>query len=303
MMSNATGTAQVWTVGSLLKWTEQFFTEKGIESPRLDAQILLAHALGCERIHIYTRFDEPVDAEQRGQFRDLVRRRVEGCPVAYLVGRKEFYKLSFEVNPAVLIPRPATEALVIAALEFLKPLAAPQVLDVGTGSGCIAISVAKHHAAATIVAVDMSDEALTVARRNAETHGVADRVTFRKSDLFAGLSHDAPFDLILSNPPYIPTATLATLAVDVRDHEPRAALDGGADGFTVFDRLIAGATIHLRSGGALLVEIGFDQEAAALQRVAVVPGLTSRPTIRDGDGRPRVINARRAAVIEPRVAG
>src|SRR5437870_12126289 len=150
----AAGVAKVWTVGGLLHWTEQFFCQKGVESPRLDAQILLAHALGCERIHIYTRFEEPVADARRGQFRDLVRRRVEGCPVAYLVGRKEFYKLTFEVTPAVLIPRPATESLVLAALERVKPLAAPRVLDIGTGSGCIAVSVARQHAGAEVVAVD-----------------------------------------------------------------------------------------------------------------------------------------------------
>src|SRR3954470_19532638 len=136
-MTQPAGAKQVWTVGGLLQWTEQFFAQKGVESPRLDAQILLAHALGCERIHIYTRFEEPVEDDRRGQFRDLVRRRVEGCPVAYLVGRKEFYKLSFEVTPAVLIPRPATESRVMPALGREKPLAAPRVLDVGTGSGCI----------------------------------------------------------------------------------------------------------------------------------------------------------------------
>jgi release factor glutamine methyltransferase len=144
-------TTQVWTIGALLNWTEKFFAQKGVESPRLDAQVLLAHSLGCKRIDLYARSSEEAPETERTRFRDLVRRRVEGCPVAYLVGVKEFYLLPFEVTPAVLIPRPATEALVLAALERLKPLAAPRVLDVGTGSGCIGVSIAKQHAAATII--------------------------------------------------------------------------------------------------------------------------------------------------------
>ncbi len=287
--------AKVWTVGGLLQWTEQFFGQKGVESPRLDAQILLAHILGCDRIHIYTRFSEEVGEDRRSRFRELVRRRVEGCPVAYLVGRKEFYKLSFEVSPAVLIPRPATESLVVRALEVLKPMAAPRVLDVGTGSGCIAVSIAKQHPGATIMAVDVSGEALAIARRNAERHGVASRIQFVAGDLYANLTGTGPFDLVLSNPPYIPSATIPELASGVRDHEPRLALDGGPDGLAVFARLISGAPGRLASGGWLLVEIGFDQEADAVRQLAAVTGLVPGPTIRDADGHPRVVTARRAA--------
>jgi release factor glutamine methyltransferase len=292
-MPQSAGAAKVWTVGGLLQWTEQFFGQKGVESPRLDAQILLAHVLGCDRIHIYTRFTEEVGEDRRGQFRELVRRRVEGCPVAFLVGRKEFYKLSFEVNPAVLIPRPATESLVVRALELLKPLPAPRVLDVGTGSGCIAVSVAKQHLGATIVAVDVSGEALHVARRNAERHGVAGRIQLLNSDLYAALDGAAPFALIVSNPPYIPAASIPNLAQGVRDHEPRLAVDGGPDGFAVFDRLIAGAADRLAAGGWLLVEIGFDQEAEAQRRLTGIPNLVPGPTVRDADGHPRVVTARR----------
>src|SRR5438093_12816002 len=217
---NPPAAAQVWTIGALLKWTEQFFTQKSVESPRLDAQVLLAHALGCTRIDLYARSTEEPPETQRSKFRDLVRRRGEGCPVAYLSGTKAFHLLPFKVTPAVLIPRPATEALVLAALERLKPLAAPRVLDIGTGSGCIAVSVAKQKAGATVIAIDQSREALAVARRNAERHAVANRVTFIESDLFAGLPMQTPFDLILSNPPYVRTADLAGLAPDVRDHAP-----------------------------------------------------------------------------------
>jgi release factor glutamine methyltransferase len=295
-MTQSAGVAKVWTVGGLLQWTEQYFAQKAIESPRLDAQILLAHALGCDRIHLYTRFAEEVSEDRRSQFRELVRRRVEGTPVAYLVGRKEFYKLSFEVNPAVLIPRPATESLVVRALELINPLSGPRVLDVGTGSGCIAISIVKQHPGATSVAVDVSGEALSVARRNAERHGVAGRIKFFTGDMYVGLTEDATFDLIVSNPPYIPSAMIPKLMPGVRDHEPKLALDGGPDGLAIFDRLIAGAANRLTPGGWILVEIGFDQEPEALRRLAVVPGLISGPTFRDADGHPRVVVARRSGV-------
>jgi len=192
----------------------------------------------------------------------------------------------------VLIPRPATESLVVRALELLKPLSAPRVLDVGTGSGCIAVSIAHQHLGATVVAVDVSTEALAVARRNAERHGVAGRVRFVSGELYSGLS--GPFDLIVSNPPYIPAVSIPALAPDVRDHEPRLAIDGGSDGFAVFDRLIAGAAERLTAGGWLLVEVGFDQEAEAQRRLAGVSGLVAGPTVRDADGHPRVVTARRA---------
>jgi release factor glutamine methyltransferase len=228
----------------------------------------------------------------------LVRRRVDGCPVAYLVGRKEFYRLSFEVSPAVLIPRPATESLVVRALELLEPLSAARVLDVGTGSGCIAISIAKLNVGATIVAVDVSDEALAVARRNAERHGVAGRIQFLNSDLYAGIEDKTPFDLIVSNPPYISSGSIPSLAPDVRDHGPRSAIDGGPDGLAVFDRLIHGAAERVKPRGWLLVEIGFDQESEALRRLSAIPGLIPGPTVRDADGQPRVIVARRSSPTE-----
>jgi release factor glutamine methyltransferase len=283
---------RTWTIGGLLQWTEQFLGQKGVESPRLDAQILLAHALGCERIHLYTRFDEPADDETRTNFRELVRRRVEGCPVAYLVGCKEFYKLSFEVTPAVLIPRPATESLVLAALERARPLAAPRVLDLGTGSGCIAVSIARQHKGATVVAVDTSADALAVARRNADKQGVAGQIDFREGDLFGPVAGDT-FDLIVSNPPYVRTSDIDKLAAEVRDHEPRSALDGGHSGLQVVERLMAAAPAYLNRGGWLFVEIGAGQDDAARRRLATVPGLSIEPTIRDHDGHLRVVVARK----------
>jgi release factor glutamine methyltransferase len=286
--------AQVWTIGALLNWTERFFAQKGVESPRLDAQVLLAHSLGCKRIDLYARSTEEAPETERTRFRDLVRRRVEGSPVAYLVGTKEFYLLPFEVTPAVLIPRPATEALVLAALERMKPLSAPRVLDIGTGSGCIAISLAKQNSTASVIASDASPDALAVARHNVERHAVANRVRLIESDLFAGLNSESPFDLILSNPPYVRTDDLSGLAPDVREHEPRQALDGGADGFAVIDRLLKDAPVHISPGGWLLVEIGSDQGDAMLSRLRATPSLTDSQILPDHDGYARVAVARRS---------
>jgi release factor glutamine methyltransferase len=291
-MTRPAGVDKVWTVGELLRWTEQYLAGKGVESPRLDAEVLLAHALGCKRIELYTRSEEEASEAVRAKFRDQVKRRVEGCPVAYLVGTKEFYLLPFAVTPAVLVPRPATETLVMAALERIKPSAAPRVLDVGTGSGCVAVSVAQRHKAARVIAVDVSPDALDVARGNAAKHGVADRVEFRLGDVFEAAG-DGPFELIVSNPPYIPSGDIAGLAPEVRGHEPRVALDGGPDGLTVIDRLIAGAAGRLAPGGWLLFEIGASQEGEVIRRVRGTAGLHFEKVEHDGDGIPRVVIARR----------
>jgi release factor glutamine methyltransferase len=277
----------------LLNWTAQHFAKKGLPSPRLDAEVLLAHVLHCRRIELYTRSEEPATDDMRSQFRSLVERRLAGWPVAYLVGRKEFFLLNFEVTPAVLIPRPATETLVVAAIERLKMLETPRVLDLGTGSGCIAISLAVRLPSARIIATDSSIEALAVAQRNAACHHVENRVEFRHGDL------DSPvlggfFSAVVSNPPYVPSADIATLAVEVRDHEPRSALDGGGDGLDFIRRIVAGAPTHLDAGGWLVCEFGAGQESALESLIGESPALQLDRIVVDGDGIPRVAVARRA---------
>src|SRR6266542_343189 len=203
--SQNAGAEQAWTVGGLLEWTERFLTQKRLEFPRLDAEVLLAHALGCKRIDLYGALHgEPATEEVRQRYRDLIRRRIEGCPVAYLVGRKEFYSMEFEVSPAVLIPRPDSEVTVGECLRLAKLLPAPRVLDVGTGSGNLAVAIARHHKGARVTAVDISPDALAVAQRNAAKHGVADRVRFLRGDLFEAVPGGERFDFVISNPPYIP---------------------------------------------------------------------------------------------------
>ena len=176
---------QPWTVKRLLDWTKPYLAQKGAEFPQLDAEVLLAYALGWKRIELYTRYEEEPSEETRAKFKELVQQRVKGCPVAYLVGRKEFFSLELEVNRDVLIPRPDTETVVSECLRLMKEMTSPQVLDIGTGSGCLAVAVAKYHKTAQVTAIDVSAAALAVASRNAGKHGVAERIRFLDGDLFA----------------------------------------------------------------------------------------------------------------------
>jgi release factor glutamine methyltransferase len=285
-------TEQPWTVGRLLDWTANFLKQKGSESPRLDTEVLLAHAIGCRRIDLYTRYEEIAADEGRQRFRDLIRQRIEGCPVAYLVGRKEFFSLEFAVNRSVLIPRPDTECLVNECLRLAKEMAEPHVLDIGTGSGNIAVAVAHQVKKARVTAVDLSAEALAVAAGNAAKYKLTERIRFLQGDLFAPIPAGERFDFVLSNPPYIAAEDISKLPVGVREHEPHLALDGGPGGYAVFDRLIDQARNYLKPGGYLILEIGSPQEGPARQRLAAYPEYELGKTILDGSGHPRVLRAR-----------
>jgi release factor glutamine methyltransferase len=283
---------RAWTLGRLLEWTARYLVEKGAEFPRLDTEVLLAHILDCRRIDIYTRWEEEASGDVRTRFRDLVRRRVEGCPVAYLVGRKEFFSLAFEVSPAVLIPRPESEFVVLECLRLAASMSEPRILDIGTGSGNLAVAIAHQHRGARITAVDLSPKSLEIAARNAAHHGTADRIHLLAGDLFAPFSTEERFDFILSNPPYIPTDEIKNLACGVRDYEPHLALDGGPDGFAVFDRLVCGAPGRLCPGGYLIVEIGAPQHELARKRIESAGVYELADTIFDGSRHPRVLQAR-----------
>ncbi len=288
-----TATEKVWTLGELLDWTAKHLAGKNIDSARLDAEVLLAHAVGCKRIDLYgIRFSEVATPEARQQYRELIRRRLEGCPVAYLVGRKEFYGLELKVSPAVLIPRPDSEHIVIECLKLAKPMDKPRILDIGTGSGNLAIALAKHLPAAEVSAIDKSANALAIARENAAKHGV-ERISFLQGDLFSPLGPDEQFDFIISNPPYIADEAIPTLEVGVRHYEPHDALKGGPGGFVVFDRLIAEAVSRLSSGGYLIVEIGSPQETPARAKLSAIPEFALAATIFDFSGHPRVLRRRR----------
>ncbi|MFO0960963.1 MAG: peptide chain release factor N(5)-glutamine methyltransferase [Isosphaeraceae bacterium] len=284
---------ETWTVGKLLTWTTDFLRKKGSESPRLDAEVLLSHVLQCERVRLYTAYDEAVGERDRSAYRELVKRRSEGAPVAYLVGRKEFFSLPLKVTPAVLIPRPDTETVVVEFLARFPATAEVRAVDVGTGSGCIAIACTNRHGKAHFLAIDRSPEALAVARENADRHKLSDRIDFREGDLLDPAADEGPFDAILSNPPYIPTDDIDGLEPGVRDHEPRLALDGGDDGLRIADRLIAQAVPLLKTGGHLILEIGTAQEGPVRDLIAGHPELELAPTIRDAANHPRVIRATR----------
>jgi len=288
--------SEPWTIGRLLTWTQEYLASHGAESPRLDAEVLLAEALGCQRIDLYTRFDDVPDEGPRGRFRELVRRRAEHVPVAYLVGRREFYSLAFRVTPDVLIPRPETELLVVAALDLARQCGngrAAAICDVGTGSGAIAVAVAKHLPAARVTAVDCSRAALAVARENAERHGVAGRIEFVESDLLDGLPADASFDLVLSNPPYVGESEWSALMPEVRDHEPRTALIAGSRGTEVIERLLPQAAARLRSGGHLVMEISPMIHEAVCRLIEAVGAFGPVETVKDLARLPRVVRCAR----------
>ena len=288
-----------WTIGRLLKWTTDFLKQRGAESPRLDAEVLLAAAKGCERIALYTSFEDEADEALRTRFRALVKRRAEGTPVAYLVGKKEFFSLTFEVTPDVLIPRPETELLVMELLDRAKEFGGGEPLriaDLGTGSGIIAICAAKHLSQARITAVDLSATALEVAKRNAAKHGVSERVEFRAGNLLAGVPDERTFHIIASNPPYVSEGELARLSPEVREHEPRAALVAGQVGTEVIERIIPQAAQRLVPGGWLMLEISPMIEPQVRQLVAAHGGFESPATIKDLAGLARVVTARRRAM-------
>jgi release factor glutamine methyltransferase len=250
--------SEVWTVLKLLRWTEAYFAGRGIDSPRLDAELLLVETLGLDRVGLYLNFERPVQAGELATFRALVKRRAGREPLAYIVGRTEFWSLPFRVTPAVLIPRPETELLVEEALGRLGD--GNRLLDVGTGSGALAVALAHERPALAVTAIDVSPLGLALAAENARDNGVAERIRFLQQDLRR--LPDGPFDLVVANPPYIPTGELPTLMPEVRDHEPQLALDGGRDGLDAYRVLAAQADTVLAPGGWLLVEVGSGQAPA-----------------------------------------
>jgi release factor glutamine methyltransferase len=312
--------AAAWTLGKLIEWTRGFFEKKGIPQPRLEAEILLAHVLGLGRIDLYLKYDQPVGEAERAAYRDLVRRRAGGEPTRYLVGGCEFMSLAMKVTPACLIPRPETELLVeevlrLAGVRRQMPaaMAAPaagaaapagpaappaplSAIDLCTGCGCVAVSLAAYLPHGRVTAADLSPEALAVARTNAEAHGVAARMTFLEGDLYEPLdaADVQPADFLAANPPYVAEAEWESLAPEIRLHEPRAALVAGPAGTEIIGRILKGAPAYLKPGGALLVEIGDKQGAAVAQQAAGVRGLADVRILKDYAGLDRILLARKA---------
>jgi release factor glutamine methyltransferase len=287
---------QDWTIRMVLDWTMEHLKQHGSESPRLDAEILLAHARGCQRIQLYTNYDTPLEPDERAAMRELVKRRAMLEPVAYLVGFREFFGLEFEVGAGVFIPRPDTETLVVTLLEAAKEMESPQtlrVLDVCTGSGCIPVSIAANCPRANVTAIELDENVAEVARNNAEKNDVADRVEILQGDLFTPLSADAQFEFIASNPPYVTDEEMDELQPDVRFHEPHLALRGGKDGLDIVRRLLVEAPSRLASGGAMLMEIAGEQAETVRQLYAETGEFEPAEIAKDLGGRSRVVWAKK----------
>lgn len=281
-----------WTTAAVLDWTTKRFAEAGIDAARLEAQVLLAHALGCTRVQLYTGFDRPLDEDELARARGLIKRRLAGEPVAYLVGTQEFWSLSFAVDERVLVPRHDTETVIQVVLDQVGERQAPwRVLDVCTDSGVLAVTLARELAAARVVATELSPAAAEVARANAARLGVADRVEVREGDLLASVAGEV-FDVVVANPPYIATAVIATLDREVQ-REPRQALDGGVDGLDLLRRLVVAAPDHVAPGGLLVLEHGHDQGEAVRALCDATGGFAPAATVRDLGKQPRVTWARR----------
>jgi release factor glutamine methyltransferase len=270
----------------VLRGTERYLADRGVENARLNAEHLLAHALGLKRMELYLQFDRPLTESERAPLRDLVKRRGAREPLQHVLGTAEFHGRTFACDKRALVPRPETEQLVELALEMAKDKPAVTILDIGTGSGVIALTIALELPSATLHATDLSPDALALAAENAARHALTDRIVFHQADLLP--PDDARFDLIIANLPYIPAEEIASLSPEVR-HDPASALDGGADGLDLIRRLIETAPDRLAPGGALLLEIGLGQADA-------VNTLLSARKFRDISVRPDYQNIPRFAV-------
>ncbi len=279
-MSAAVADTKVWTIESMVRWATDDFRTRGIESPRLDAEVIVAFALNTTRMQLILDGQRPLSPAELTQLRELVKRRRAREPVAYLRGEREFYGRNFKVDRRVLIPRPDTETLIDVALARTQHCSlSMRALDLCTGSGCIAVTLGRQRPTSRVHATDLSSEALAVARENAFRLG-AYNVSFSESDLFASVRARAELDLIVSNPPYIPSSEVETLMADVKDFEPRMALDGGDDGLFLLRKIVKDAPSHLARGGVLAVEVGAG-EAPAVAALLADRGFTDVRSTRD----------------------
>ncbi|HHU62012.1 MAG TPA: peptide chain release factor N(5)-glutamine methyltransferase [Natronincola sp.] len=273
------------TIGELIKLSAGYLEEKGCSSARLDAELLLAHVLELDRLDLYLNFDKPLDNREVSEYRSLIGRRGQRIPVAYLTGVKEFYSLPFKVTPAVLIPRPETEFIIDKILELVEPDEPVKILEIGTGSGAIAIALACQDPNFSITATDISREALDIAKNNAANLEVCHQISFVEADLFTNV--EGKFEIICSNPPYIPSDELSGLAPELFE-EPRLALDGGSDGLCFYNKILEQASSYLENPGFVVLEIGWNQ-AETVQKLGVQAGFQWLETVVDYGGNDRVV--------------
>ena len=284
----------IWTIKKLLLWTTHYFQEHHLDSPRLDAELLLAHVLHKQRIYLYTDFDLIVEPSELSLYREYIKKRVSGVSTAAIIGEKEFMGLTFKVNEDVLIPRPDTETWLEKVIQYHRNEQGLYVADLGTGSGAILLSFLYYCKEDTGVGVDISEKALAVAEENGNNLKMDDRVTWRRGDYLTALEEGELFDGILTNPPYIPTGDIRGLAEEVR-HEPMNALDGGADGLTFYRKLAEGAAEHLKDGGFLAAEFGIHQVADVVNLLKETGKFDSFEVITDYGGIERAVYCRKKA--------
>ncbi|MBX3182851.1 MAG: peptide chain release factor N(5)-glutamine methyltransferase [Polyangiaceae bacterium] len=285
---------EAWTVTKVLRFAQADFQKRDFDSPRLDAELLLGACLGLSRVELLMEAARPLSPSELGAYRELIQRRRKGEPIAYILGRREFHGLDFRVDSRVLVPRPDTEVLVEVALTRTRARDQfGEALDLCTGSGCVAIAFRSARPGWRVMGVDVSRDALRVAQENALRLGCVFGMCWREGDLYDAVPAPQRFDLITANPPYIPSQELAELAPDVRDFEPRLALDGGPDGLDVIRRVVAQAGGRLRSGGVLALEVHYDQ-APRVEQLLKDSGFTETSRSRDYGGHERVVSGRRA---------
>lgn len=282
----------IWTVQDVLQWTTGYFESKGVDSPRRNAELLVGHFAQLSRMELYTQFDRPLTPEERQAIGEAVKARGKGEPLQYVLGEAPFRHITLKVAPGVLIPRPETEILVDEVIAAIKELGleAPRILDAGTGSGCIALALADELEGAVIVATDISEDALSIARGNAEELGLSERVTFLKAN-FAEPALTEKFDVIVSNPPYIPSSNLLELPTEVADFEPSIALDGGSDGLDALGVLLEQAVVAQRVNGRVLLAVELDERnVTQAQELALKLGMFTNVAVKlDLTGRQRFL--------------
>ena len=286
-------TDRTWTILDVLNWTIAHLKSKQVPQARAAAEVLLAHALGVDRISLYINFDKPLDPAERMRFRRLIKRRLAGEPTQYITGRQEFWSLSFQVNPHVLIPRPETELIVEESLRLFQDSRPPSVLELGTGSGAVIVALAKELDSGRRIATDRSVEALFMARKNARSLGFEGRIQFLAADLFQAFKSGPMFDLIVSNPPYVSREEYADLPCEIKEFEPMEALMADRGGLAVLDRILHEAPAYLNPEGWLLLEIGSTQKERVLRIAEQIETYVDASVLDDYSGCPRLLRVRK----------
>lgn len=285
---------EIWRVIDFINWTTNYLQEKGFPSPRTDVEWMLTSVLECSRVDLYTNFEKPLTSAETGQFKQLLKRRLNREPVQYIIGETEFMGLPFQVNPSVLIPRPETEILVEHAIDWLRarPKDSRKILDIGTGSGCIAVSLARFVEGSEIIAIDVSGDALEVAQKNAESNQVVEKITFRQLNIFENEPPEVPFDLIVSNPPYVSRDEFASLDKDISEFEPQNALIAEESGLLFYRHFAENFSDWLQSDGQIFVEIGGSHQTGAIREIFNEQNWSDIRFIRDYNDQDRVLVAK-----------